>query len=104
MSVQSPEIEKLIVAVEAVHGPVTLYGSDPSEEHGTCFRIPGAPATLSAHTQDGRLPSGRYDIQIESVPPGEYIHTSVVSLEELLTLIDRLRGPRVHWPGNRFST
>jgi ribosomal protein L7/L12 len=96
---RSAEIEKLVAAVEAVHGPLTLHGSDAFEEHGTCFRIPGAPATISAHTQDGRLPSGRYDIQIESVPPGDYIHTSVVSLEELLTLIDRVRGPRHHWPG-----
>jgi hypothetical protein len=95
---RSGEIQKLIDAVEAVYGPVKLYGSDPSEEHGTCFKIPGASATLSAHTQEGELPPGQYDIQIEDQPPGDYVYTSVVSLETLLKLIVRVRGSEHQWP------
>lgn len=65
---RSRAIQALIDAVEAIHGPVTLYGSDRSEEHGTCFNISGAPATFSVHTQEGSLPPGQYDIQIEGIP------------------------------------
>ena len=95
---RSAEIQRLIDAVEGLHGPVTLYGSDASEEHGTCFRIPGAPATLSAHTQEGHLSPGLYDCQIEGYPPPSYIYTCVVSLDALLRLIERMRGPEDEWP------
>jgi hypothetical protein len=96
---RSGSIQNVIDAVEALHGPVTLYGSDPSEEHGTCFKIAGVPATFSVITQDGRLPTGQYDVQIEGVPPGDYLYTSIVSLESLLNLITRVKGPENQWPG-----
>ena len=92
------EIQRLIDAVEALHGPVTLYGSDPSEDNGTCFKIADAPATFSVHTQEGSLPSGQYDIQIEGVPPGDYVYTSIVSLERFLTLVALMKGPENQWP------
>ncbi len=96
---RSREIQRLIDAVEAVYGPVILYGSGQSEEHGTCFKIAGIPATVSVHTQDGDLPSGQYDVQIEGVPPGDYIFATVLSLEALLEQMARLRGPEDAWPG-----
>ena len=95
---RSRKIQKLIDVVETVYGSVTLYGSDPSEVHGTCFKIPGVRATFSVHTQEGNLPSDQYDIQIEGVPPGDYIYTSVVSLDTFLKLIERVRGPENQWP------
>ena len=95
---RSCEIQKVIDAVEAAHGSVTLYGSDPSEKYGTCFTIAGVPATFSVHTQEGKLPSGHYDIQIEGNPPGDYIYTSVVSLDAFLWLVTRVRGPEDLWP------
>ena len=96
---RSPEIQTLIDEVENRYGTVTLYGSDPSENHGMCFIIGGVPATFSVHTQDGKLRSGDYDIQIEGSPPGEYIFSSVVSLATFLELIERVRGPEEQWPG-----
>jgi hypothetical protein len=95
---RGPEIQRLIDAVEALHGPVTLYGSDPSEEHGTCFEITGAQATFSVHTQEGNLPPDHYDIQIEGVPPGDYVYTSVVSLDTFLKLVALMKGPETQWP------
>ena len=95
---RSREIQKLIDAVQSAHGPVALYGSDPSEENGTCFTIVGVPATFSVHTQDGRLPSEKYDIQIEGVSPGDYIYTKVVCLETFLGLVRQIRGPVDTWP------
>lgn len=95
---RSQEIQKLIDAVEAVHGPVTLWGSDALEEHGTCFKIVGIAATFSIHTQDGKLPLGQYDVQIEGVPPGDYIYTSIVSLDILIKLVARMQGSEDQWP------
>jgi hypothetical protein len=95
---RSHEIQKVIDAVEAAHGSVALYGSDRSEEHGTCFTITGVPATFSVHTQEGTLAPGHYNIQIEGRPPGDYVYISVVSLDAFLELVDRVRGPEAQWP------
>lgn len=92
----SLEIQNLIYAVENDYGPVFLY--DDAGEHDVCFIMIGIPATFSVHTQEGTLPVGQYDIQIESRPPGEYIYTSVVSLEAFLRLVLRLQGPEEQWP------
>ena len=94
----SREIEKLVDAVEAAYGSVALHRSEASEENGTCFKIAGVPATFSVHTQDGKLPSGQYDIQIEGIPPGDYLFASVVSLDTFLELVERVRGPEDQWP------
>lgn len=99
MVMRSPEIQRLIDAVEAAYGSVALYGSDPAEEHGTCFTLAGVPATFSVHTRDGTLPPGSYDVQIERAPPGEFIYTSVVPLDRFLELVARMHGPEDQWPG-----
>lgn len=98
IAMRSQQIQKLIDEVQAAHGVVTLYGSDPFEEHGTCFRLTDIPATFSVHTQEGTLPSGQYDIQIEGMPPGDYIYTSVVPLGIFLKLITKVQGPQENWP------
>jgi hypothetical protein len=92
---RSQEIQKLIDEVQASYGVVTLYSSG---EHGTFFKVMDIPATFSVHTQDGTLPSGQYDIQIEGIPPGDYVYPSVVSLDAFLKLIMKFRGPQSNWP------
>jgi hypothetical protein len=96
---RSTEIQRLVDEVESRYGTVTLYGSDPSAEHGTCFIISGVPATFSVHTQDRQLPPEDYDVQIEGIPPGDYIFSSVVSLGTFLELVERMRGPEKQRPG-----
>lgn len=95
---RSHEIQNLIDAVEVEYGTVALYGSLPSEEHGTCFKIKDVQATFSVHTQDGELPSGQYDIQIEGVPAGDYIYTEIVSLSNFLNLVKRMHESTDNWP------
>jgi hypothetical protein len=82
----------------AYPGAIVPYGSSMREEHGVAFRIAGMPATFSAITLDGSMPLDTYDVQIESYPPGEYIHTTQVSLTELLALIQRYFEPAETWP------
>lgn len=95
---RSPKVQKVISEVEARYGAISLYGSDPSEEHGTGFKLTGIPATFSVHTQEGTLPEDLYDVQIEGAPPGNYIYADVVSLNTLLECIERMRGPEENWP------
>lgn len=97
---QSAAIKQLREAVSAAYGPnsVVLYGSAEDDEHSLGFMISGIPATFSVHTQDGRLADGRYDIQIESFPPGSYVYTNVVSLGEFMTLVAKVAGPTDEWP------
>lgn len=77
---------------------VSLLGAH-DEEHGTYFKLTGIPATFSVYTREGTLPAGYFDIQIEGVPPGDYLYTDVVSGATLLELVNRLRGPESQWPG-----
>ena len=96
----SKEIVLLIEKVKEIYGEnsVKYYGSSIEELHGVGFRINNVKATYSIHTQDGALPSGIYDIQIESYPPGEYLYTDIVQLEELMKLIAIINGPEESWP------
>lgn len=94
----SPEIQRLVDAVEAAHGPLEPYGSDLPAEHSTSFKVAGVPAHFSVLTLDGSLPLGRYDVQIESSPPGDYLYADEVSLEEFLQLVSKISGPEEGWP------
>ena len=53
---------------------------------------------FSALTLDGKLPSGRYDIQIEGLPPGNYVYTAEVDLDAFLELVARMLGREDQWP------
>lgn len=68
------------------------------EEHGFGFRILGMSAVFSAITLDGALPLDRFDIQIESLPLGDYLYRAEVCLDGLLGLIKRYRLPAEAWP------
>lgn len=92
------EMQRLVEEVEAKCGRVRSYTGDSDDGNGTSFIIPGTPATFSVHTQEGALPPGQYDIQIESIPPGDYVFTSVVSLARFLELVEKVRGPLEQWP------
>ena len=79
---------------------VLPYGTYPDEEDSTGFRIRGIPATFSALTFSDnpgkQLPHGRYDIQIESFPPGYYIYSDEVDLNDFFILIKRIA--KDDWP------
>jgi hypothetical protein len=77
---------------------VQPYGSTRKEEHGFGFTVQGIPATFSAVTRDGTLPLNRFDVQIESLPPGNYLYTAEIGLEEFLNLIELFAGPPGQWP------
>ena len=93
----SPEIQKLINSVCENYGFIEYYGSSPEEENGACFTIPEIKATFSVLTLDGALKDS-YDIQIEGIPPGEYLYTSEVSLHEFIELISKFNGADSTWP------
>lgn len=48
---------------------------------------------FSVLTLDGTLEEDRFDVQIESMPPGDYIFTGEVTLGELLKLLDVCARP-----------
>ena len=74
------------------------YASAPTETDGFGFSVDGIAAVFSAITKNGSLPPDRFDVQIESNPPGDYLYTAEVSLDELLDLIDVFTKPTSHWP------
>lgn len=95
---RSLEIQRLVHMVEAKYGTVQLFGTHPSEEHGTCFIVRGIPATFSVLTDEGKMPQGTYSVQVESMPPGDYLHICEVSLAEFMELVESTRGKSYSWP------
>jgi hypothetical protein len=98
--VHSDSIKAVLSAVRDKYGigAISYFASDWREVHGICFKVAGIPATVSVHTQDGTLREGLYDVQIEGVPPGDYIYIAVLELSDLLSLIDQLTEPESKWP------
>jgi hypothetical protein len=98
----SKEIEKLLKRIHEIYGRNTIrpYGTSSDEIHGTGFVIKSVPATFSVHTQEGQLPPDQYDVQIESIPPGDYVYTDVVKLEAFIDLVEKICGPEINWPNN----
>jgi len=96
----SKSISILLEKIKTIYGETKIqpYGTSPNEEHGTGFRIENVPATFSLLTLDGTLPDGKYDIQIESYPPGDYVYTDKVDLNEFLSLVEKICGPESEWP------
>ena len=93
-------IEELLTEFRVRYGSnaLVLYADSDEDPYGTSFMLQGIPATFSVITRDGTLPDGQYDIQIESYPPGDYIFTSIVSLEKFLQLVHLMVGPPERWP------
>jgi hypothetical protein len=96
----SAPIAAVISAVQSKFGAdaFSYYGSSWAEVHGVAFTVGRIPATFSVVTQDGTLPDGRYEVQIEGVPPGDYIFTDTVSLKALLELVEQMSKPPHEWP------
>ena len=93
----STHIENILTSINKKYGGFEYYGSSPSEEHGVCFKLQGILATFSVHTQDGVL-SESYDVQIEGIPPGDYIYTCEVTLTKLMDLISIFEQSEEKWP------
>ena len=93
-------IDALLSAVREKYGAasVTYYGSGPDERDGVGFRIEGIPATFSALEVVAAESGPLYDVQVEGVPPGNYLFMAVVGTAEFLELIDRFRAPEHDWP------
>ena len=91
-------ISTLIERLEALYPDTYIpYGTSNDEVEGTGFRILDIPATFSVLTF-GDIPEDRFNIQIESFPPGDYIYNKEVSLEQLMELIEVYRKPIKDWP------
>ncbi|WP_254507277.1 hypothetical protein [Anatilimnocola floriformis] len=83
-----PSIETLLTELRRRYADRLIsYGTSPLEEDGTGFRLQGVPAVFSALTIDGTLPSGRFDVQIESYPPGDYVFNEEYEFDALLEAI-----------------
>lgn len=92
------EISVLIEELRSRYGAYYVpYGTSDEEKNGTGFRIKDIAATFSVLCLE-ETPSGQYDIQIESYPPGDYIYTDIVTLDHLLSLIEKYRRPPEYWP------
>lgn len=89
-------ITRFLATLKTTYGDkVTPYGTSDDEEHGVAFRIEGVDATFSVVTLDGSLPEGRYDAQIESYPPGDYVLSDEFDIDALFAMIARIvRGER----------
>lgn len=100
-TMQDHSVQNLLALLDRHYSDrVKPYGSSGEEEHGLGFTIDGIPATFSAITLDASLPLNRYDVQVESVSPGEYLYTAQISLEEFHILIELFAGPADQWPSN----
>ena len=96
---QHPSIKGLLEALEQSYpGGWRLYGTPSVPDDNMGFELDGVPATFSVSTLGGELPARRYDVQVEGVPPGDYVHTDELDLGELLALIERFRSGEEHWP------
>ncbi len=97
---QHADIQRLRRAVEATYGRerVRLYGSSEEEENGTCFIIDAIPVSFSVVLNEEETHEKRYNVQVESHPPGEWVHTDYLEFDDLLALIAAFRGPTSSWP------
>jgi len=98
----NPSMEALISALKEAFGEtrVETYGCADDYQDGAHIRVRGVPLNLSAHTSEGSLPFGVYDVQIEpdaelfdglssdEAPPYD-VYTAMVSLEELMAKLER---------------
>ena len=96
-----PCIVELIACLGRKYGETYVpYGTSENEERGTGFRITGIEATFSALCLTD-TPSGFYDIQIESYPPGDYVYIGRVNLADILSLVRKCKATMNDWPVNK---
>lgn len=95
-------VEVLLVALRSRYGDRLIpYGTSAGEEHGTGFRLRDVPATFSVLTLDGTLPYRRFDVQIESYPPGDYVWADEYNLDEFLKVVANVE--RDVWPHEKAT-
>ncbi len=96
---KADSIERLRYAIQRALGEHVLrpYGDSEEEPFGLGFRIDGVGATFSVLIGEG-VPTGFYDIQVESHPQGGYLYMDVVSLERFVEIVKLVSGPRAFWP------
>ena len=73
------------------------YGTWESEEEGTGFRITSVPATFSVLSIVD-ISENILNYQIESIPPGFYLHMGEATLDEFKNLIMEYLKPPKEWP------
>jgi hypothetical protein len=100
---KNPAIVQLLASLETRYGKkVTPYGTSEKEETGTGFRVEGIEATFSAILLPD-TPTGYYDIQIESYPPGAYIYQDEVMLGDFLDMIEEYRREASSWRPEKWK-
>lgn len=93
-----PEVVQLIELLKQEYGQSYLpYGTCDDEEEGTGFRIAGIEATFSVMWLE-ETPSGMFDVQIESYPPGDYLYTDAIEIDGMLSLVEKYWAPLATWP------
>jgi len=92
-------IRDLLLLVEERFGHDQVALLSESDPHSLWFRLNSVAATISIHTQEGSLPPTILDVQVEGLPPGEYLLTDVVSVQTLFAFICRIASsPEEKWP------
>jgi len=108
------DVTILMDRLRVIYGDRYQPGDTPQlEEDNAGFRLEGVPADFSVLCF-GDMPIGRYDVQVESHPPGErvvpnptdwdgYVYMCEVDLQGLLDLIACYHRPVNEWPLNDWS-
>jgi len=103
---KSSSIETLLGRVRAALGAdgILPYADSPDDPHGTCFLLNGVPAMFSVLTNEGSLPEGQYDIQVEDYPLMDYLYMDVVTLDRFMEVLSIVSTrPKAEWPVNSGS-
>jgi hypothetical protein len=96
---KTEDTEELLGAIRESRGPHSIIpDGDSDDQDSVGFRILGIPATFSV-LAGKRAPERHYNVQIESVPQGDYLYNSrAISLWGLLELVELMSGPIENWP------
>jgi hypothetical protein len=98
MNMRRKIVSSLIEYLRSTYGEAYIpYGTSDSEEEGTGFRLSNIAATFSV-LSFGEVPADVLDYQIESFPPGDYLHTGSATLDEFKHLITKYLKPMKDWP------
>ena len=88
-------IKLLLDKIVRKYGDFQYYGSNSEELNGVGFTVNDLDVTFSVVWEPKK---GLYDVQIESVPPGDYIYLGQFSLDDFLTAMDLYSTPESDWP------
>ncbi len=104
MNMRRRIVTALIEHLRSTYGEECIpYGTSDSEEEGMGFRLSNIPATFSV-LSFGEIPEDVLDYQIESYPPGDYLHAGSATLDEFKHLIAEYMKPMRDWPNRDESS